>query len=143
MKKKSWTFFIGCMISTMLVLSSCKAPLAIDLIQSTPENTIRNYFKYISSEEYDKAFRLLKNPYKASKGENVEEFASMFDLSRRHGTVWQGVTIYSTQHIDESNALVSFKIELQEKGQPVKADAKFTLELDTNDGKWYIIDSVN
>ena len=116
----------------------------IQHVLPTPQRTVNRYFTYIANEDYEKAFQLLKDPFKSSKGENVEEFASLFDRSRQHGTVYQKANILRVSDTNRvSIKMVSFELNLREKGKPTKSNGAYYLEKDNNSKQWLIFDSAS
>jgi hypothetical protein len=104
-------------------------------------NTVKKYFNYISREEYEKAYNLLKDPFKASKGELVD-YIAMFDRSRQHGTIYQQADIVQIAYTDRDGIIkVSFELNLREKGKQTKSKGTFLLEKDSTTNQWLIFDS--
>lgn len=116
----------------------------LEHVLPTPQRTVNRYFSYIANEDYEKAFQLLKDPFKSSKGENIEEFASLFDRSREHGTVYQKAKIL---RVSDSNRvsikMVSFELNLREKGKQTKSNGAYYLEKDNVTKQWLIFDSAS
>lgn len=113
-------------------------------ILPTPQRTVNRYFNHIANEEYDKAFQLLKDPFKSSKGASVEEFSSLFDRSRQHGTVYQKATILKVTDTNRvSIKMVSFELNLREKGKQTKSNGAYYLERDKDTKQWLIFDSAS
>jgi hypothetical protein len=116
----------------------------LEYILPTPQRTVNRYFSYIAHEDYEKAYQLLKDPFKSSKGQNVEEFASLFDRSRQHGTVYQKANILSVSDTNRvSIKMVSFELNLREKGKQTKSNGAYYLEKDNNSKQWLIFDSAS
>jgi hypothetical protein len=114
----------------------------INHVLPTPQRVVASYFKNIAKEDYSKAFELLKDPFKASKGENVEEFASMFDLSRRHGTVYRHAKVLMVSDTNRKSVkLVSFELHIREKGRLTVATGAYYVERDLQTKQWFIVDS--
>ena len=110
----------------------------------TPQRTVNQYFNHIANEEYEKAFKLLKDPFKSSKGTSLEEFASLFDRSRQHGTVYQKANILRVSDTNRvSIKMVSFELNLREKGKQTKSNGAYYLERDKETKQWLIFDSAS
>jgi hypothetical protein len=116
----------------------------IEYALPTPQRTVNRYFIHIANEEYEKAFQLLKDPFKSSKGSSVEEFASLFDRSRKHGTVYQKANILRVSDTNRvSIKMVSFELNLREKGKQTKSNGAYYLEKDSATKQWLIFDSAS
>ncbi len=110
----------------------------------TPQRTVNRYFNHIAREEYDQAYALLKDPFKASKGESIDNFIGLFELSRQNGTIYKKADILGVKDTNRKSVkMVSFQLNLREKGRPTKANGAYYLEKDPDNNIWYIIDSAS
>lgn len=115
---------------------------AVEHVLPTPQRTINRYFDYIAREDYENAYALLRDPFKATRGEGIEDFIAMFELSRNHGTVYKGANVLRVMDTDRRSVkLVSFELIMREKGRHTTANGAYYLERDSDTGIWFIVDS--
>jgi uncharacterized membrane protein YvbJ len=110
-------------------------------ILPSPQKTVRDYFNYIINEDYSKAYELLSENYKKSKG-TLEEFTALFENARAHGTVYVGVKINSVTDTNrKSQKIVSFSLKVKEKGRETTSFGQY-LVVKEADNIWRIADSL-
>lgn len=110
-------------------------------ILPSPQKTVRDYFNYIINEDYSKAYELLSENYKKSKG-TLEEFTALFENARAHGTVYVGVKINSVTNTNrKSQKIVSFSLKVKEKGRETTSFGQY-LVVKEADNIWRIADSL-
>lgn len=136
------SLIILCCIVLIIPLFIIGRFYAIQYILPTPQRTINRYFDYIAQEDYDRAYKLLRDPFKATRGEGIEDFIAMFELSRNHGTIYQGAKVLRVMDTDRRSVkLVSFELIMREKGRPTAANGAYYLERCPDTKIWYIVDS--
>lgn len=110
-------------------------------VLSSPQKAVKDYFKYIKNEEYEKAYNLLTGNYKNVKG-TLEEFIGQFENARAHGTVYEGVKINSiTNTIKNSQKIVAFTLKVKESGRETTSFGQY-LVIKEADNTWKIADSM-
>ncbi len=141
-KKLNKGLIILCCMVLIIPLFIIGRFYAIQYVLPTPQRTINRYFDYIAQEDYERAYQLLRDPYKASRGEGIEDFIAMFELSRNHGTVYQGANVLRVMDTDRRSVkLVAFELIMREKGRHTSANGAYYLERCPDTKIWYIVDS--
>jgi len=107
----------------------------------SPQKTVRNYFNYIINEDYAKAYELISENYKKSKG-TLEEFSALFANARAHGTVYKGVKINSVRETKRiSQKIVAFTLIVKEMGKDTTSFGQYLVTKEA-DNTWKIADSL-
>lgn len=137
MKKNIW-ILLGAILLLVLLLV-----IMINSILPSPQKIVKQYFNFIKTEQYDKAYALIDGNYKQSKG-SLEQFSALFDNSRQHGTVYEKVTIIQVRETSRvSQKVVAFVLYTKEKGRKTEANGSYVVEKNKTTKKWMIVDSLN
>jgi uncharacterized membrane protein YvbJ len=139
MKSNKKTFWIALFI-ILIVLIGVIYFLTSNVLPS-PQRTVKDYFNYVRSEKYDKAYGLLTGNYKKAKG-TLEEFIAQFENARAHGTVYEGVIINSVRDTSrKSQKIVAFTLKVKEKGRETTSFGQYLVVREA-DNTWKIADSL-
>lgn len=127
-------------ISFLAILSII---ITISLIQPSPQKSVKQYFKFISTENYGAAYSLLSGNYQKSKG-TLDDFTALFKNARAHGTVYERVSINQVRKTNrKSQKVVAFTLHTREKGKNTQASGQYVLIFDKEQNKWLISDSID
>lgn len=127
-------------LSAILIISLI---VTISLLSPSPQKTVRQYYKYISVENYKAAYSLLNGNYLKSKG-TLEEFSALFGNARSHGTVYEKVRISQVRKTNrKSQKVVAFILYTREKGKNTQASGQYILTYDKEQKQWFISDSID
>ena len=141
-KKRNRNINIGMLVGISL-LAVVSLIIVISILQPSPQKTVKEYYKDISSENYKGAYSLLSGNYLKSKG-TLEEFTSLFANARNHGTVYEKVTINQIRKTNrKSQKVVAFTLYTREKGKNTQATGQYILTFDKEQNKWLIADSID
>jgi hypothetical protein len=141
-KKRNKNINIGMLVGISL-LAIISLIIVVSILQPSPQKTVREYYKYISAENYKGAYSLLSGNYLKSKG-TLEEFTALFSNARQHGTVYERVAINQVRKTSrKSQKVVAFTLYSREKGKNTQASGQYILSFDKEQNKWLIAESID
>lgn len=137
MKKNIWLYIVAAILVILLLIVVMKS------LGPSPQKTVREYFNFVKTEQYDKAYTLIDGTYKSTKG-TLEEFSALFANSRQHGTIYERVKIIQVRETSRvSQKIVAFVLYSKEKGRKTEANGSYVVEYNKTLKKWLIVDSLN